>query len=325
MNNTSSITPFRKILSALLDLGEDFPEEHLYRFSDIEPPQLSALMEVWEEIPLERKREMMQRLEVMLEEDTLLSFDVLAVALLRDSDAEVRSAAIRLLGECEHATLIPIFMEMLVHDDSPDTRAAAATSLGLFVLNGELDKIAAETLREIEDALLEAARGNDTEEVRRRALESLGFSSRPEVPTLIESAYWREDPLWTASALFAMGRSSDTRWNEEVLRMLSSPHREVRLAAVHAAGELSLADARRPLLDILESEADEKIFEAAVWSLSQIGGEDVREYLENILDLAEEDAQMEFLEDALANLDFTEDIQQFEMMAYDPEDPTEDS
>ena len=322
---TSTTRSFQHVLAALLDSEEAFPQEHLYRFSDIEPAQLSALLEVWEEIPPERKREMLHRMETMLEEDTLLSFDTLAAALLRDADSEVRSAAIRLLAECERAALIPIFVEILIHDEEPGPRAAAATSLGLFVLNGELDKISAEALRDVEDALLHAAKSSDSEEVRRRALESLGFSSRPEVPALIESAYWRENPLWTASALFAMARSSDDRWSEEVLRMLSSPERDVRLAAVHAAGELSLSEARQPLLDILQNEADAKIFEAAIWSLSQIGGEDVREYLEAALDLAEEDEQIEFMEDALANLDFTEDIQQFEMMSYDPEDPPEEA
>ena len=82
--------------------------------------------------------------------------------------------------------------------------------------------------------------GEDESPVRRRSLEALGFSSRDDVPVLIESAYNRQDPDWKASAIFAMGRSSDERWADQVLRSLVSENRSVRLAAVQASGELSL-------------------------------------------------------------------------------------
>ena len=62
-----------------------------------------------------------------------------------------------------------------------------------------------------------------------------------------------------------------------------------------------------------------EITNAVIWSLSQIGGEDVRVYLENLLDQTKDEEQIEFLEEALENLSFTEDLDRFELMALDPE------
>jgi HEAT repeat protein len=192
--------------------------------------------------------------------------------------------------------------------------------LGLFVQLGEFEDIPDELHHQIEDVLLEVTNSEDDPSVRRRALEALGFSSRDEVPVLLESAYNREDPAWKASAIFAMGRSSDRRWADHVLRMLVSEERSIRMAAVQAAGELSLKAARPLLLTLLEEEFDDAIMGAAIWSLSQIGGEDVRLYLQNLLDNVEDDSQAVLLEDALDNLTFTEDMSDFDLLSLDADD-----
>ena len=76
----------------------------------------------------------------------------------------------------------------------------------------------------------------------------------------------------------------------------------------------------RPLLfEVLEDEDEDEISSAALWSLSQIGGEDARLYLQNLLDLAEDEEQVQFLEDALDNLEFTDELNRFDLMAIDPD------
>jgi HEAT repeat protein len=141
---------------------------------------------------------------------------------------------------------------------------------------------------------------------------------------LIESSFNRQDPDWQASAIFAMGRSTDERWADHVLRSIVSETPRVRLAAVQAAGELELKLARPLLLRLLEDEYDEAIAGAAIWSLSQIGGEEVRIYFHNLLDkLAEDDDQVAFLEEALDNLAFTEDMAIFDLLALDADEPDE--
>lgn len=314
------IIPFQKVLDALLDKGKDISHRYLTEFSDIEPDSLRTLLEAWPRIELERKLLLLDRLNALANEDTLVSFDDLGRSLLTDNEPQVRIRAMRLLVECEDFRLVPTYIDLLTKDNAVAVRAEAATMLGIFVQLGEFEDIPADVHHQIEDILLEVLNGKDEASVRRRALEALGFSSRIEVPVLLESSFNRQDPDWQAAAIFAMGRSNDERWADKVLRTIVSEDRSVRLAAVQASGELELALARPLLLRLLEEEDDDVIAGATVWSLSQIGGEDVRLYLQNLLDKVEDDEQAAFLEEALDNLAFTEDMASFDMLAFDADE-----
>lgn len=234
----------------------------------------------------------------------------------------MRIQAIRLLDReaCEDENLIPVYLDLLKNDPNASVRAEAATALNLFVDLGELEEITEQAYDEVQSGLLESASGADETRVRCHALESLGYSSRPEVVTLIESAFHRESPEWKASALTAMGRSVDDRWEDFVLRSLLDENDVIRKAAVQSAGALALKSARTILLGMLPEEEDDEITSAAIWSLSQIGGEDVQIVLQSLLDEAEDEEQVEFLEDALDNLAFTEDLERFELLAFDPDE-----
>lgn len=318
--NTTTVT-FQKILDALLSEEKDFPRPYLQEFSDIGTDELNSLLDAWPRIKTGRKLTLLEELDSLADADTLVSFDDVARALLSDSDPNVRVRAIRLLDESENPKLASAYLDMLKNDSDVNVRIEAAKALNLFVDLGELEKISEEAYHEIEDALLASANSEDDLRVRRAALESLGYSSRPEVATLIDSAFHREDPNWRASALVAMGRSADERWEDEVTSSLVSEDDRVKRAAAQAAGELSLRSARPILLRMLgEEDEDGEIANAAIWSLSQIGGEDVRTYLESLLDQTEDDDQIAFLEEALDNLAFTEDLDRFDLIALDPDE-----
>lgn len=315
-------TPFQSVLDALLSDRKDFPRIYLQEFSDIRALELKTLLDVWPRVKPSRKLTLLEELDALAEVDTLVSFDDVARALLTDPEPEVRTRAIRLLDECEDTKLIPSYLDMLRNDPNVSVRIEAANALNLFVDLGELDEIPEDIYHQVEDALLASAASEDDVRVRRVALESLGYSGRPEVVTLIESAFHRQDPNWQTSALVAMGRSADGRWEDEVTRSLVHVDDRIRKAAVQAAGELSLQSARPILLKMLGEEEDADILSAVIWSLSQIGGEDVRTYLENLLDQLEDDDddQIAFLEEALDNLAFTEDLERFDLLALDPDD-----
>ncbi|MFZ5905774.1 MAG: HEAT repeat domain-containing protein [Chloroflexota bacterium] len=310
--------PFQSVVDSLLEPSKPFPKKYLTLFSDIDSASLKLLLADWPRVSLTRKRTLLEELNHILDEDMTVSFDDFARALLTDPDGPVRAGAMRLLSECENVKLIPVYEKILTSDSDPQARAEAARVLNIFVAMGELEEISESALHRVEEILF-AASHDDDPEVRRNALESLGFSSREEVPALIEAAIQREDPDWQASALIAMGRSSDERWSEPVIRMMLSEDRNVRHEAVRAAGELSLPAARLPLLRMLDEEEDSTILSAVIWSLSQVGGEDVRTYLENLLDKTDDDDELDFIEDALANLAFTEDMEHFDFLAVDPD------
>ena len=314
------ITSFQTVLDSLLGPGKEFPRKYLKHFSDIQPLELQTVMDVWERVNLNRKLSLLDGLEATLQTDTLVSFDDFARAILKDPEASVRIHAIKLLDECDDVKLIPIYLDLMQTDPDVTVRAEAANALNLFVDLGELEEISEEAYGEIRTALLESARSEKEARVRRRALESLGWTSHPEVIRLVESAFEGDEVEWKASALIAMGRSANDIWEDRVLRSLLDENNKIRKAAVQSAGMLSLKSARLPLLNMLGEEEDDEVMSAVIWSLSQIGGEDVGTYLEAVLAQTEDDDLIAFLEEALDNLAFTEDLDRFDLLAVDPDD-----
>ena len=116
-----------------------------------------------------------------------------------------------------------------------------------------------------------------------------------------------------------MGHSCDERWKKQVLSKLHAPDEDVRSEAIHAAGELELSSARPILLDMLEDEEDLEMRRDLIWALSKIGGQGVRDRLEEILEVEADDEEAGFIEEAMGNLALTEDLAQFDLLELDPD------
>lgn len=303
---------FNQVLTALLDNSRPFPARFLHSFSDISAEDLNTLKNIWPQVETVRRTTLLSDLESLQEADTLLNFNDFSRFALSDENEGVRSNAIRLLWESENPHLVPVLMHLLQHDPSELVKAAAATGLGKFVYLGELDEIPRNLLAEIEDALVNALKSPIGKEIQRKSLESLGFSSRGEVKEFIQKAFQEKDTRWISSALFAMGRSADRCWEQQVSEMIDHHDDEIRVEAIRAAGELELVNLRDALIE--KATDDEETWDvrmAAIWSLSQLGGEDARETLEDLLEKAEDDEEADILEEALDNLSFTDDQHTF--------------
>jgi HEAT repeat protein len=124
---------------------------------------------------------------------------------------------------------------------------------------------------------------------------------------MIQAAFDSGDSNWQVSALFAMGRSYNEEWAPTVLSMLADDRVAVRAEAAEAAGELEMTDAREPLLEML-ADPDENVRAAAIWSLSQIGGDEVGERLKALLEETEDEDEADLIEQALENLEFSEEF-----------------
>jgi hypothetical protein len=309
------VIPFQEVIDALLDADIPLPPRYLYRFSDLEAGDLEALKAIWEQIPPWRRKALLEDLEQLFGDDYLLSFEAVCRLGLEDPNSEIRFLSIRSLFEYDAEDLLPVFLDLVVNDDQEDVRAVTATVLGKYVYEGEIEEISGKKLRQIEDQLLAVTQGEDTMLVRRRALEALGFSSRKEVPPLIETAFQHSEYDWVVSAIFAMGRSCDKRWEAPVVKMLDHVLPAVRTVAARAAGEIEISDAKDRLIELLEDDNDE-VRLAAVWSLSQIGGEGVQEALDLMLAETEDTEQAEFIESAIDNLIFNQSVQFYGIMDY---------
>ncbi len=320
-SSAKRIVPFDEILAALLDDSRPFPPAFLHRFSDLTPTDLIKLKTIWPQISTQRRIALMEDLEDLAEVDTLVSFDDLSIFALDDEEPRVRSAALRALWEADNEKLVPKFITMMEEDPDEMVRATAASTLGKYVYLGELEEISSKTLKRVEDHLLSIAQSSELPIIRRRAIEALGYSSRPEVKPLILAAYNNADPEWLCTALFAMGRSASEEYIPAVIEQLDHPDPEVQFEAVRAAGQLNAGDAREILLEMLQSGIeDDELRMAVIWSLSEIGGEHVRDVLENLLDQTEDDEEADFLQEALDNLFLTEGLASFEMFDFQAQD-----
>ncbi len=153
-------------------------------------------------------------------------------------------------------------------------------------------------------------------------MKSLGYSSREEITPLIQRAFDSKDRAWQVSALLAMGRSANPIWQPAVMAMLENTYPALRAEAARAAGELELKEALPSLMEMID-DPDENARMASIWSLSQIGGEEVREKIEALFEEAEDDEELDFLESALDNLSFTEGAKLMPFFGI-PEDEDED-
>jgi HEAT repeat protein len=315
--------PFNQVIQALLDENRPFQPRYLYRLSDLSQADLKTLASAWVDITPRRRQAVMEDILDLTESDFLLNFSSLSQLALKDLDPMVRMLAIQSLGQYEEPVLADLFMDMMVQDTDIQVRAASAAALGEYVYLGEIEEIPEQLLHKIEDCLLKVTQGQDAALVRRRALEALGFSSREEIPPLIEAAYHSEDREWLISALFAMGRSYNQVWEENVIAMLEDHRAAVRAEAAEAAGELSLKKASPKLFELLDDE-DDNVRAAAIWSLSEIGGEGVRDVLGELLDETEDEEEAGLLEDALDNLEFVEETGGVSMMDLSEDEALEE-
>lgn len=321
---TKMEVPFPDLLARLADTSRSLSVSALYRLSDLSREDFATLRSTWPTIPVQRRRQMMRMLVEISEGNFEVDFEPVARMALSDDDAEVRIAAIEGLWESEDAALIPPLLHLLANDPSQMVRAAAAAGLGQFLLLNELGKLPPHIGSQAEAALLEVVdRPDQDPEVRRRATESLGYSGHERVPEIIEAAYYNNDEKMRASAVFAMGRSADSRWLPTILEELKSINPEMRYEAARAAGELEAREAVPILVDLID-DPDREVQEAAIWALGEIGGSQAQQALEAVIEEGDEFLR-EAAEEALDTLMLMHGLPEFPLFMLDEPDELEES
>lgn len=298
---------FAAALEAIASPAVDIDRIDLTALSNLGRAEQDRFHEAWRGISPQRRRELVAALLELSEAHFDLAFNDLFRWLLEDDDPLVRARAIDGLWEDANIRQITPLLGLLHGDPAPEARAAAAISLGRFVLLGELGEIDEQAAWRVEEALRKAYDGREREPaVRRRILESLAYSGRDDVGTYILEAYQQDDRDMQISAVCAMGRNADTRWRPYVLAELSSADNALRFEAVRASGELGLDDAVTDLIDLL-GEKDIELRDSAIWSLGQIGGQQALRALRACARSEDEDLR-EAAQEALAELDLFSDL-----------------
>jgi HEAT repeat protein len=271
--------PLKTLLEELNKNAQEPNLKSLYLLSNLDAKDAAQVRDAWSTLPGDLRQHLITLLTEIAEADFEVDFGAVFRIGLEDTDAKVRTTAIEGLWEDQDVRLVPPLIEHM-HDEAVSVRAAAATSLGRFVLLGELGKIRPDPFSQACQALLVVCQ-DETEsfEVRRRALESLSYVDAENVVALIHEAYQAPEEKMRVSAVFSMGRSVDSRWAPQVKQELFSPNPELRYEAARACGELQLSDTVSQLEELTE-DVDPEVQEAALWALGQIGGDKAREILQ---------------------------------------------
>ena len=295
-----------RIVADLSDPDAQIRHTDLVQLSGLSRVEVMSVISGWTNIRPERRRDLLDRMSELAGDNLELDFTALFRACLRDGEASVRASAARGLWDSDDRIVIRPLVELLSKDGSSEVRSAAATTLGKFAEMAEDGKLIRRDGKRISDALMAVIEDpNEENETRRRAIEAIAPVTSERVHETIQRSYDDDDPLMKQSAIFAMGRSSDSRWLPIVLRETGHRDAAIRYEAAIACGYLGDDEIVPHLINMLNDE-DAQVQLAAVRSLGNIGGELAKRALTQAVKRGDH-AMEEAAEQALSSIEFDED------------------
>lgn len=220
------------------------------------------------------------------------------VQFLDHKDPTVRAAAVQGLWYSADPGLIDRMIDIAEHDPNAPVRAAAVSTLGVYIYTGEAadydgdmgpltdmlieDELSPADFERVKVFLLGVYADNERSlDERRFAVEALGFLSDLEVVNLVEEIFNRPEREMKISALLAMGRSGLLRWIDVLAQEIYNPDHDVQLEAIRAAGHLGAPELGPDLLRMTFSD-DREIMLEAIEALAQSGWDEAFERLDEL-------------------------------------------
>jgi HEAT repeat protein len=288
------------LMAAIAELEERLPVSDLTELSDLTGEGLGVFAQNWPRIATHRRREVMRRLADICRTNFQVDFSAVALIGIADPDSLVRLSAIETFWDTEDPRYIAPLLELALTDPEPPVQAEAMQVLGQFVLLGELGRIQRPEFDDLTDKLISLLEREEIATLLRcRALEAVASAGLERVPELIADAYRSGVEELKISAVSAMGRTVDAMWEPIILAELDSLSPSMRYHAAQAAGGVGLQAAVAQLVELLE-DPDSQVLVAAIEALGEIGGDEAREALEQLLD---DEEYGELAEDALELID----------------------
>ena len=289
-------------LESLADEERSLRNADLMRLSNLTAEDLRLVVSVWRDIDAERRRDVLVRLIDLSEENLEADFNDLFKHCLGDESAEVKAKAIEGLWECDDRTLVRPLTSLLTQDPSEEVRAAAAAALGKFAVLSQAGKMLQKDGDRIKQGLMNAVLdGDESLSVRRRAMEAVAPFNTDDVQKVIQDAYRSPVKGMRCSAVYAMGKSCDTRWLPIILSELQNSDAAMRFEASNACGELGEEPAVPHLIPLFEDD-DHETQISAIAAVGNIGGSLARKALLRCIKSAD-DLAAEAAQEALDNLD----------------------
>ena len=288
-----------KLLDDISDLNKPVANAHLAQLSGVTRDEAKHVRDRWELWPAKRRRDMVNKLISLAEDNTELDFSQLFQRLLYDEDPEVRANAIMGLWECDERPLMEPLIRLLATDPEEHVRATAAQALGRFCILSETGKLLPHDKDRLGQVLFGVIdKETETTEVRRRAIEAIGPLSLSRVAEIISDAYEVGGATMRVSAVFAMGKSANPDWLPILLEEVRSEDAEMRYEAVIALGEIGEEDTALDVATLVD-DSDSSVQAAAITALGSIGGSTSKMLLRRLV--KSEDALISDLAEAALN------------------------
>ena len=277
----------------------------VYGLSDLTDERFAELKPTWDSLSSANKHRIIQTLTQTSEANFEFNYRMIGMYGLEDASPLVRSASVDLLWEESSLEVLARFMQLAESDEDALVRTRAVMGFSRVILLGESEEIPAEQAQEAQRIALKLH--NDPTQpldVRRRALEAISNSSHQSIPKLIETAYNSDEHLMIVSAIFAMGRSYDERWQDILLEELEHTDNERVFEAVRACGEIQLSASVRQLEDLCDSD-DREIQEASIIALGEIGDKQALRILDGLMNTVEDEDLLVMIEEAIDEASFS--------------------
>lgn len=236
--------------------------------SDLDRPATARLRALWGTVPADVRARLTRLMVEDAEEHVERQYGRAFLVASADPDADVRLAAFDGLWENESPELLDALVRRIGDEPDARVRETMAASLGRFAYSSEDSS----TLDRIRNILFILFENDPAIDVRRRALESLGYLAGADVEDAIDDAYAHPAVELRASALHAMGRQADERWIDTCLRELVADDPELRYEAVTALGSIGAPSTIDAIMDAIEDE-DTEVALAAIAALGEVGGQ----------------------------------------------------
>ena len=293
-------------IAELSDESSPVKRSGLLQLSSLTRDDARDFRRLWRVVSRERKREVLAALIELSEDNLELDFSAIFRVCLSDECEMVREQATRGLLETDDRALIRPLIALLNDDPSANVRAAAAISLSKYADLAQQGKLMSRDSQRVRDALLAViANHREARDVRRRAIEAVASFDTIETSAIVRAAYESEDSAMRQSAIYAMGRSSNSAWLPIALSETNAADPAIRYEAANACGLLG-AESTIPQIAALIGDEDIEVQCAAAIALGNIGGPTAKRALRRALDVGE-DALTEAAAEALENLEFDED------------------
>ncbi len=279
----------------------------LPELSGLTAPEAEEFGRLWLEWSDRRVLEIVNRMVTLCEDHPDVEFESIYKQGLIHTNAEVRLRSLNGLEESEDRTLIKPLGEMLDSDLSVHVRAAAAETLAHLSSMAQAGKLAPRDKKTITDMLyrvLEDESVNKT--VRLKALESVAVFGGDRLTPHLEAAWSSGDMDARQSSIYAMGRTSNPKWADYVIKDLEHDIVSLRYEAIMAIGEVGDERHLRALQTSLD-DADLTVQLAAISAVDRIGGDLAKTQLEQQL-ANPEPRVVELAQQALETMKEEEDL-----------------